>query len=74
LGLADPVALALDVDDVGVVHDALDEGGGADRGGEDRVPLLEGEVRGDPPSMMQLQSHEVLRRPASVKVRVVAAA
>ena len=50
--LAESVALSLDRDEVGVVYDALDEGGRADRGGEDRVPVLEGEVRGEDEALL----------------------
>src|ERR1051326_4086498 len=47
LGLTEPIALALDGDDVGVVDDAVDERGGAGRVGEDRGPVVEGEIRGE---------------------------
>jgi len=44
LGFAQPVALALDADDVGVVDDAVDERGGTGGVREDGRPVLEGEI------------------------------
>jgi hypothetical protein len=41
---AEPVALALNGDDVGVVDDAIDESGGAGGVGEHRGPVLERQV------------------------------
>jgi hypothetical protein len=46
LGLAAAIALALDGDDVGVVDDAVDQGGGTGCVGEDGGPIAEGEVGG----------------------------
>src|SRR5271170_7992228 len=47
-GLAEPVALALDGDHVGVMDDPIDEGRGARRVGEDRRPVDKSEIGGPP--------------------------
>ena len=46
LGFAGAVALALDHDDVGVVDDTVDEGGGAGRVREDGWPVAKREIGG----------------------------
>jgi hypothetical protein len=60
LGLAGPVALALDGDDVGVVDDAIDEGGGARRVGEDGGPVAEGEIRGEDEALLLIATADDL--------------
>jgi len=47
LGIAAPVGLALDGDDVCVVDDSVDEGGGASGVGERLGPVTKGQVGGE---------------------------
>ena len=42
LGITEPVAVAFDRDDLGVVREPIDQRDGAGGVGKDRVPLLEG--------------------------------
>ena len=45
--VAEPVAGAFECDDVGVVDDAVDHGGGDDLVAEDAAPAAEGQVAGE---------------------------
>ena len=45
--LAHPVAVAADVDDMAVMHEAVDQGGSHDLVAEDVAPLLEALVGGE---------------------------
>lgn len=47
LGLLEAVGLALDLDDLGAVTEAIDEGDDAGGAGEDAAPVAEGAVGGD---------------------------
>jgi hypothetical protein len=68
LGFAQAIALPVDLDDIGVVHDAFDEGGGAPGTGEDRVPVGEGEIGGQDKAFLLVRPADDLEDEVRVAV------
>jgi hypothetical protein len=68
LGLAEPIALPLDGDHVGVMDDPIDEGGGAGRVGEHGGPVCKGEVGGEHEALLLVAPADDLEEQVSVPV------
>ena len=67
-GLAPSPTRAFDRDHVCVVNDAVDQGGRAAGVGEDRRPVLEGEVRGEDEALLCVPPADDLEEPIGVAV------
>src|SRR5271156_6295726 len=67
-GLAEPVALALDRDHVGVMDHPVDERGGARRVGEDGRPVDKGEIGGEHEAFLLVPAADHLEEEVGVPV------
>src|SRR5882672_9240333 len=68
VGLTRAVALAFDGDHVGVMDDAIDEGGGAGGVGEDAGPVTEGEIGGEYGAFLLVAAADDLEEQVGVSI------